>query len=333
MTRCRRASTATSSPPGTTRSSTSASSACRGCGGRPSTAIPTAPTREHLDLDVGGTALELHHARGETDDHTWTWVAGHARAVLRRPVHLGVTQRRQPPEGPALPARVGGGPARDGGARARGPAPGPRISGHRRGAGAPGADRHRGAARLAGRPDPRAHERRRPARRDAPHRVAAPDHLLERPYLRPVYDEPEFVVRNVWRLYGGWWDGNPATLKPAPEAALAAELAALAGGAGVLADRALALAEAAAEGPDGRRLAAAGGPPGRAGGTGGTSDDRGSTGSRRGVRPAVGSGHLDHGERGLHLDRPGVRAPSRSARLRRRAPTTTRGSVWLVSSP
>ena len=43
----------------------------------------------------------------------------------------------------------------------------------------------------------------------------------------------------MWRQYGGWWDGNPATLKPAPERALAAELAALAGGPGVLADRAL----------------------------------------------------------------------------------------------
>ena len=45
-----------------------------------------------------------------------------------------------------------------------------------------------------------------------------PAHLLERPYLRPVYDEPEFVVRNVYRLYGGWWDGNPANLKPARDA-------------------------------------------------------------------------------------------------------------------
>ena len=45
---------------------------------------------------------------------------------------------------------------------------------------------------------------------------------MERPYLQPVYDEPEFIVRTVWRLYGGWWDGNPATLKPAPERALAA---------------------------------------------------------------------------------------------------------------
>ena len=87
------------------------------------------------------------------------------------------------------------------------------------------------------------------------HTVTVPAHLAERPYLRPVYDEPEFVVRNVWRQYGGWWDGNPSSLKPAPEAALAGELAALAGGAGALADRALALALAGSAsgtgGPDG----------------------------------------------------------------------------------
>ncbi len=29
-------------------------------------------------------------------------------------------------------------------------------------------------------------------------------------------------MRNVWRLYGGWYDGNPAHLKPAPDAQLAA---------------------------------------------------------------------------------------------------------------
>jgi alkyl sulfatase BDS1-like metallo-beta-lactamase superfamily hydrolase len=74
------------------------------------------------------------------------------------------------------------------------------------------------------------------------HTVRAPAHLLDRPYLRPVYDEPEFIVRNIWRLYGGWYDGNPANLKPAPDTALAAEVAALAGGAAKLADRARSLA-------------------------------------------------------------------------------------------
>ena len=81
--------------------------------------------------DVGGVAFDLHHARGETDDHTWTWVRRAPGAVLRRPLHLGLAQRRQSPEGAALPPRVGRGAARDGRARARGPAPGTRLPGHR----------------------------------------------------------------------------------------------------------------------------------------------------------------------------------------------------------
>jgi len=55
----------------------------------------------------------------------------------------------------------------------------------------------------------------------------------------PVYDEPEFIVRNLYRLYGGWWDGNPAHLKPARDV----ELASLAGGAAALAARAEATAD------------------------------------------------------------------------------------------
>ncbi len=75
------------------------------------------------------------------------------------------------------------------------------------------------------------------------HEVRVPPAELEKPYLRPLYDEPEFVVRNLWRLYGGWYDGNPAHLKPAPESELAAELAQLVGGARALAERARELAE------------------------------------------------------------------------------------------
>ena len=74
------------------------------------------------------------------------------------------------------------------------------------------------------------------------HTVRVDEALTQLPYLRPLYDEPEFVVRNVWRRYGGWWDGDPSHLKPAPAAALALELTALAGGAGRLAARAVELA-------------------------------------------------------------------------------------------
>ena len=56
------------------------------------------------------------------------------------------------------------------------------------------------------------------------HRVRIAPELLEKPYLRPVYDEPEFVVRNIWRLYGGWYDGYPENRKPAPAPAFALEV-------------------------------------------------------------------------------------------------------------
>ncbi len=78
---------------------------------------------------------------------------------------------------------------------------------------------------------------------DIIHSVELPPRTLDKPWLAPTYDEPEFVVQNIWRLYGGWYDGNPANLKPAPESHLAAELASLAGGARALAERAVSLQE------------------------------------------------------------------------------------------
>jgi len=37
----------------------------------------------------------------------------------------------------------------------------------------------------------------------------------DKPWLRPIYDHPEFIARNVFRLYGGWWDGDAANMLPA----------------------------------------------------------------------------------------------------------------------
>ncbi|WP_051299989.1 alkyl sulfatase dimerization domain-containing protein [Actinomadura rifamycini] len=70
------------------------------------------------------------------------------------------------------------------------------------------------------------------------HAVTPPAHLADRVYLQAKYDEPEFIVRNLWRMYGGWYDGNPAHLKPAPDAAVARAVADLAGGAAKVADAA-----------------------------------------------------------------------------------------------
>lgn len=91
---------------------------------------------------------------------------------------------------------------------------------------------------------------------DILHKVKPPEHLSSRPYLQPSYDEPgnlnqlsslnwvDFVVRNIWRLYGGWWDGNPSNLKPARSQDLANEIAELvSGGAMTLAHKARQLAD------------------------------------------------------------------------------------------
>jgi alkyl sulfatase BDS1-like metallo-beta-lactamase superfamily hydrolase len=61
------------------------------------------------------------------------------------------------------------------------------------------------------------------------HTVQPPPHLAAKPYLRPVYDEPQFIIRNIWRLEGGWYDGLPSQLKPASVEAQAREVLALAG--------------------------------------------------------------------------------------------------------
>src|SRR5690606_6779478 len=84
------------------------------------------------------------------------------------------------------------------------------------------------------------------------HTVKVSDELLQRPYLRPTYDDPEFVVRNIWRKYGGWYDGQPANLKPAPVAMLGVEIAELAGGAPRVAQRAIELSD---QGPEELRVA------------------------------------------------------------------------------
>ena len=204
---------------------------------------PDRTYRGSLDLSVGGLDLALRHCRGETDDHTYTWIperkvlccgdlfiwaspnAGNPQKVQRYPKEWAVGLR----EMAALGAEV-------------------MLPGH----GVPvlGAERIREALTASAELLEHLHDAtvammNEGARLDdIVHTVRAPQHLLDKPYLRPVYDEPEFVVRNVWRLYGGWWDGDPSHLKPAPAAALAAELASLAGGAEVLARRSVALADA-----------------------------------------------------------------------------------------
>jgi len=60
--------------------------------------------------------------------------------------------------------------------------------------------------------------------------VMPPAHLAAKPYLQAVYDEPQFIVRNIWRLEGGWYEGLPSQLKPASLTAQAQEVVTLTGG-------------------------------------------------------------------------------------------------------
>jgi len=230
---------------------------------------PTVVYDQAHALDVGHARLELTHARGETDDHTWLWWperrilftgdlffwvapnAGNPQKVQRYAAEWARALRAMAERSAEL-----------------------LIPGH----GAPIV----GAARIREALGDTAEwletlERETVSRMNAGlpldqilAEVRPPAHLAGRPYLKAVYDEPEYVVRNIWRLYGGWWDGQPAHLKPAREAEIGWEVSALAGGAEVLADRARALAEsgnlalachladwAAAAAPDSARVHAA----------------------------------------------------------------------------
>ena len=73
------------------------------------------------------------------------------------------------------------------------------------------------------------------------HAVEPDAELSTRPFLRVTYDHPKFIVRNLLRLWGGWWDGNAAGLLPAPWAEQGREIAALAGGSDALVARGRAL--------------------------------------------------------------------------------------------
>ena len=195
-----------------------------------------------LDLAVGGTEFALRHDRGETDDHTWVWMPTE-RILCTGDLFIWASPNCGNPQKAqrycdewAIALRK----MADLGAEFLLPGHGLPIA---------GADRIREvlldtADYLQSLFDQTIALMNAGARLDEIiHTVKPPAELVGRPWLQPVYDEPEFVVRNIWRLYGGWYDGNPANLKPAPAASFAAEIAALAGGTDRLAQRARELAE------------------------------------------------------------------------------------------
>lgn len=59
--------------------------------------------------------------------------------------------------------------------------------------------------------------------------IELPADLAAKPYLQPLYGCAPFVVRDVLRMYAGWWGGNPAELIPAKRADVARDLVETAG--------------------------------------------------------------------------------------------------------
>ncbi len=203
---------------------------------------PDVTYSDRLTFREGRLTFDLHHARGETEDATWTWVpelkllhpgdlfiwavpnAGNPQKVQRYCGEWAAALREMAGIGAEL-----------------------MVNGH----GLPifGADRVRQAlsdtAELleslegqvlalmnAGAPLDR-----------VLHEVQVPAGLMDRPYLRPVYDHPQFIVRNIWRLYGGWYDGEPDNLLPSPRFEQATEWVMLAGGLDAVLARASALTD------------------------------------------------------------------------------------------
>ncbi|MER7546140.1 alkyl sulfatase dimerization domain-containing protein [Spirillospora sp. NPDC127506] len=198
---------------------------------------PEITYRDEHRLRVGELTFELRHARGETDDHTWAYVperdlilagdlfiwhspnCGNPQKVQRYAAEWATALRAMAELDASL-----------------------LIPGH----GAPIAGRERVrtaltdvAEYLESLVSQTLALMNRGARLDEIiHVVHVPERLAAKPYLRAAYDEPEFIVRNIWRLYGGWWDGDPAALKPPRPDRLASVLAELAGGPHNLAARA-----------------------------------------------------------------------------------------------
>lgn len=204
---------------------------------------PDTTFSEQMAMKVGDTTFQLNHSKGETDDHLWAWIpeykaictgdlviwvfpnAGNPQKVQRYPLEWARALRQMQAKEAELLL----------------PAHGLPIAGKERIAMVL-SDMATALETVLEQSLKMMNEGARLS--DIIHSVKVPEHLLEKPYLRPTYDEPEFIVNNIWRLYGGWYDGNPANLKPAPEAAVAHEMASLAGGVEKLVDRARALAEA-----------------------------------------------------------------------------------------
>ena len=190
---------------------------------------PDSTYTDSLTRSIGELTFMLHHAKGETDDHTWTWIperkivmtgdlfiwalpnAGNPQKVQRYAAEWADSLRTMAALGPTL-----------------------LLPGH----GFPIVGQERIQQALTETADLLDDIEDQVLRGmnagltlDAVYQqVQFPKTLLERPYLRPIYDDAHFLIRMIWRRYGGWWDSEYDTLLPASKATLANTWIDLAGG-------------------------------------------------------------------------------------------------------
>ena len=202
---------------------------------------PDTTYRDSLELTIGGERFELRHGKGETDDATWVWTpergvlctgdfwiscvpnCGNPQKVQRYPEEWVQAFEQMIPLGAEILL----------------PGHGPAISGAK--------DVERALTDAAAYLRSVIDQTLAALNEGLPHdeivaRVKPPAEFADRAYLQPIYDRPEFIVRNLIRLHGGWWDGYASNLMPATESEQAREIASLAGGVEKLVARARELA-------------------------------------------------------------------------------------------
>ncbi len=185
---------------------------------------PDVTYTDRLLLHVGELTLELRHGMGETDDATWVWIP-ERRTVCSGDLFIWScpnignpfkVQRYEVEWAEALEAMAALDP------EALAPGHGPAIR---------GATAVRDACLDTARALRWLHDevvRRLNAGQWAEQILAEvnslPADLAAKPYLRPIYGCPTFIVHGILRRYGGWFDGNPAHLFPSRTAAIAREV-------------------------------------------------------------------------------------------------------------
>jgi glyoxylase-like metal-dependent hydrolase (beta-lactamase superfamily II) len=201
---------------------------------------PTLLVRDRLTQRLGETTLQYSAAKGETDDALWLWVPERRYVfvgdlVIWQAPNCGNPQKvqRYPEEWADALETIAGCDAEW------------LFPGH--GLAVQGRDAVRTVLTETARylrtivDEVRRRMNAGETPEDIFHAVEPDPVLAARPFLRATYDHPKFIVRNLLRLWGGWWNGNAAELLPATPARQAREIAALAGGVGAVVARGRAL--------------------------------------------------------------------------------------------